>query len=69
VTAKGSGDAAQCDFHGDVVSADDEEHAQGGVVACLVAQVVVDELDVEVELADVFVLEPAVPSPPGPRRR
>src|SRR5258708_40304314 len=33
------GDASQRDLHDDVIAADDEQHAQGGVVACLVAQV------------------------------
>jgi hypothetical protein len=36
-------DAAQRDLYGNVVAADDEQHAQGGVVAGLVAQVVIDE--------------------------
>jgi hypothetical protein len=31
------GDPAQRDLHGDVVAADNEQHAQGGVVACLIA--------------------------------
>jgi hypothetical protein len=48
------GDAAQGDLYGDVVTADDEQRAHRGVVASLVALVVVDELDVEVELAGVF---------------
>jgi uncharacterized protein with ParB-like and HNH nuclease domain len=52
-------DAAQRDLHGDIVAADVQQHAQRGIVACLVSQVVVDELDVEVELADVLGLESA----------
>ena len=52
-------DAALGDLDRDVVAADDQEHAQGWVVAGLVAQMIVDELDVEVELADVLGLEPA----------
>ncbi|MGD0705866.1 MAG: hypothetical protein ABSA02_39040 [Trebonia sp.] len=51
--------AAEGEFHHYVVTAHGQEHAQGRVVACLVAQVVVDELDVVVELADVLGLEAA----------
>jgi hypothetical protein len=46
-------DAAQSDLDGDVIATHNEQHAKCGNVDCLVAQVVVDELDVEVELADV----------------
>jgi hypothetical protein len=45
-------DAAQCELHGDVVATDDQKHAESRILACWVAQVVVDELDGEVELAD-----------------
>ena len=48
---RGAG-AAQGDLQREVVAADDQEHTQCRVIAHLVAQVVVDELDVEVELAD-----------------
>jgi hypothetical protein len=52
-------DAAQGDVHGDVVAIYDEQPAQGGVIAGLVAQVVVDELDVGIELADLLGFGPA----------
>ena len=52
-------EAAQGDFHGDVVTTDDQQHPQRGIVAALVAQVVVDKLYVEVELANVFGFEAA----------
>jgi hypothetical protein len=38
-------DTAQRDFHGDVVTTDKQQHAQGGIVAGLVAQVVGDEFE------------------------
>jgi hypothetical protein len=49
----------ESDLQRDVVAADDQEHAQGRVVACLVVQIVVDELDLKVELVDVLGLEAA----------
>ena len=48
--------------HGRVVPADDEQDAQRGLVVKMVSQLVVDELDVEVELA------PPADGPGGPLR-
>lgn len=43
-------EAAQCDVDGDVIAADNQQHAQSWIVAVSVAQVVVDKLVVEIEL-------------------